>query len=321
MSTAPKLPWKHHYVPQFLLRNFTGEKGQLYVFDKLTEKTFQSTTGNVAAEGGFYDFELGGDRHSMEAHLSQIESRTASIISSILRDQSLARLTRVDRETVSLFAAIQQVRVNSVRHRIRSINVGIRGELARRMIDAEKVLPALDDAGVKFQAISLIHRAEEFAKFFYEKAWVLQRSPEGDPLYISDNPITLHNLVERPGRGNLGLNSLGIEIYLPISQQFSICFFCQRTHHRILQALQGVAEHERGIGPFPIDLSSMRKLSDVIAGGTPEPLLPDNVIHLNHLQVLFSSRFIYSATDNFALVRSMLLDNSNLKHPRKLVIQ
>jgi len=40
-----------HYVPQFLLKQFTsGKKPQVWVFDKTTGKKFKSHVKNVASE-------------------------------------------------------------------------------------------------------------------------------------------------------------------------------------------------------------------------------------------------------------------------------
>ena len=50
---------QHHYVPRFLLRNFTqGKKPQIFVYDKSNDKQFRTNIKNVAAESGFYDIEV-----------------------------------------------------------------------------------------------------------------------------------------------------------------------------------------------------------------------------------------------------------------------
>jgi hypothetical protein len=47
---------RQHYVPQFLLRYFSGnDKGQLYVFDKTNEKAFQANPINLAVISNYYD--------------------------------------------------------------------------------------------------------------------------------------------------------------------------------------------------------------------------------------------------------------------------
>ena len=116
------------------------------------------------------------------------------------------------------------MRVKGMRHRIKSINSGMRNVLAERGIDPGDVIPEMKESDVKRESLANVQMAREFAKYFYDKAWILQRAPESTPLFASDNPVTLHNLIKRR---RLGLNSSGVEIYLPISRQFSICFLCR----------------------------------------------------------------------------------------------
>ena len=47
---------KQHYVPQGYLRRFANTRGQLYVFDKYTCRSFVSTVHDVANINYFYDF-------------------------------------------------------------------------------------------------------------------------------------------------------------------------------------------------------------------------------------------------------------------------
>lgn len=52
-------PKVHHYVPQFLLREFvTGSRQQLYAFDKQTGRTYATPIDRAAAESGFNDVDL-----------------------------------------------------------------------------------------------------------------------------------------------------------------------------------------------------------------------------------------------------------------------
>lgn len=49
--SAPKL---HHYVPQFYLRRFLNDHGQLWVWDKTKDVTFSTDPSRVAAQTNFY---------------------------------------------------------------------------------------------------------------------------------------------------------------------------------------------------------------------------------------------------------------------------
>lgn len=318
MTTDQIHPKNQHYVPQFLLRNFSDDaNGRLNVFDKQNGSSFITSCRNVAAENGFYDY--GGKQKSLEPLMASLEAKVSATINGIIEQQSLAHLTSDDRISLSLFSAVQQLRVKGVRHRLKSMNTGIRRVLEERGIDPGNVVPEMDDDDIKLQSLSHIQMAKEFAQYYYEKAWTLQRAPENTPFYTSDNPITLHNLVESPGRSNLGIMSPGVEIYLPISKRFSICFVCKSTYHAARKALRDADVIRRRFGFCP-DVTPIEDLTKAIESGEPDSLTPDNVVHQNSLQVLYSSRFVFSYNGDFELVRSMLAVHPHLKNPREVTV-
>jgi len=47
--------------------------------------------------------------------------------------------------------------------------------------------------------------------------------------------------------------------------------------------------------------------------GCPLQLNEQNAIHQNSLQVIYSSRFVFSPTDDFTLAKSMIVDSPNLR--------
>jgi hypothetical protein len=49
---------RHHIVPQFILKQFSDEKGLVRVYDKLTGKDFKSGINNVFLENDYYNFNI-----------------------------------------------------------------------------------------------------------------------------------------------------------------------------------------------------------------------------------------------------------------------
>ena len=49
------MPERHHYVPRLLLNGFSRDE-KIWLFDKQTEKTFQTNTKNAFVEGDFIVF-------------------------------------------------------------------------------------------------------------------------------------------------------------------------------------------------------------------------------------------------------------------------
>jgi uncharacterized protein DUF4238 len=46
-----------HTVPQSYLRRFAVQRDMIWVFDKVTRRSFLTNVRNVASEAGFYDFD------------------------------------------------------------------------------------------------------------------------------------------------------------------------------------------------------------------------------------------------------------------------
>lgn len=84
-------PRKHHYVPQFYLRGFVGEKDQLFVCDRPSEKSFRTTPKNVAAERDFNTVEIEGiDPAAVEKALADFEGKVAPALERIKEAKSLS---------------------------------------------------------------------------------------------------------------------------------------------------------------------------------------------------------------------------------------
>lgn len=115
---------------------------------------------------------------------------------------------------------------------------------------------------------------------------------QDQPLYISDNPVTLHNHDEGDLRGNLGIAVQGIQINLPISSKYSRGLYC--TSHK--EIIEGLYEKHH------------------VPNGSPIPLEPQNVTHLNALQVAFSTRFVLSSIRDFHLVEEMITENPSFQN-------
>ena len=113
-SQGPALqePRKHHFVPQWYLRQF-GSKRQIAVFDKTTGQYATSRPKNIAYVEGLYDLDhpiLA--RTAVERLLSNIESRAAPAFRLLAR-QGVDALNDEQREDVAAFVAAQQLRVPS----------------------------------------------------------------------------------------------------------------------------------------------------------------------------------------------------------------
>ena len=212
-----------------MLKQFTtGKKPQVWVFDKQTGKKFKSHIKNVASENGFYDFSIKSGDYTIEPSLSDIESHASQVFKDIIREGSIENLSQERKIFLSHFFALQFVRTRQHRQIFKDMADALKDSLEKWGDDPSQVkeYTTVDGNTLKLHGIRSILKSSEFAPYFLNKTWVLFKAPKEFPLYISDNPITLQNMIDHGFYGNIGLDVKGIEIYCPISKFFTIGMLC-----------------------------------------------------------------------------------------------
>jgi len=323
------LPKVQHYVPQFILRNFClNENEQIYAFDKKTEKIYQTNIKNVAAESGFYNFKRDEVSFSAENNLGNLETTTAKLISKINAEESLAHITKSERMVLSIFIAAQIARVKQQRIKLKKLNDNILMILEKMGVDPNKVdgfSPSSEDEIKELTILTLKESIISFTPYILNKAWMLFRAPDTIDHLISDNPVTLQNQNDFSPYGNLGLAVKGIEIYFPISRKLSLGIFAKdieeslRDGYKKYKLLKffGLARY------VPIPKEITERLENIMLGfksGNAIQSKEENVVNKNSLQIMQSSRFIYSSKDDFSLVQQILREHPEYKEPPYPVI-
>lgn len=299
-----------HYVPQLLLRRFSGARdGQIWAFDKQTGRAFPTSTKKVAAEKDFYDLEVDEVILTLEPSLACLEAVVADIFAGIVERESLDGLTDADRAHLSMFAAAQMLRTKYQRDLWERLHGDLRDAIIRRGGDPKDISGFVESeapGALKAESLRFLHEtAPRFAALFAQKTWVLYKAPRDDPFYISDNPIALQNtLNQNPYGGSLGLACPGIEIYLPLSPVLCLCFLCPTviTHIRELE------EKGRRIGLNVDGIAAVAAIN-----GKSGTLRPESVMNLNSLQVLYSVRFVFANAECFGLVQRMITEHPEFK--------
>jgi hypothetical protein len=312
-------PKKHHYVPQFLLRSFVTMDGtRLYVFDKRTDRVFLASVADVAAENRLYEFSFGDQTATIEPSLADFESKAAGVLREVLRNDNLADLTVYQRVVLSGLVAQLLLRSPQQRAVMRHINVKLRQRVWAMGTDPDLLpqLRVLDKNEEKlFTASVLPDLMEQFIPVISEKAWILHSVPEDETLYISDNPVAMHNELKFDLRGNVGLAVEGVEVYLPISRRRCLGMYCPSVRSEIEAAYE---EYQRlsAAGRQPLPPSPPEeavRLLGAFRTGKCSSLPKVSIEFVNSLQVWNAERYVYSAVDDFALAREMLARNLKLR--------
>lgn len=267
-----------HYVPQFLLKNFSSrERKFIWAYDKKEKYSIKNQIKErpikkVASEEYFYDQNINNEIGSYEYELQKVEDATAPIIDKIIETKSIIDLSEEERRILSFFITLQNLRT--------------KGSLLKTETSMENLSEQLKDkANVKIPNInskkiwfSMLEKSTSFYEILMNKVWMLNES--NNSFLISDNPVTLQNTTDKSEiRGTLGLDSFGIEIYLPLSPSLTLCLFCEKYFEKN-------GYHKKYI---------------------PNSICEPNYIeNLNWLQIIYSERFIFSHNNEFELVKKIL---------------
>jgi hypothetical protein len=320
---------QQHYVPRFLLKNFThGKKPKVFVYDKSNDKRFHTNIKNVAAENGFYDMEVEYGVLTMEPGLSRLETSTSAIIKKLTKNKDIKLLSDDEAGILAFFLAVQFVRTKE--HRLKFEHIGKQFIETLREMDAseEQIKEMIGSPGEipenKLFGLKSLANAKDFVPHFLSKVWLLLETTPKHPFFISDNPITFHNDMDHRPYGNLGLAVKGIQIYFPLSSTLCLNLLCPTIAEEFRKAYDNMKLLDQ-IAPGLADSTMKRPtfaraFCEGFMNGTPIQVIEDNITMLNSLQVMFSSRFVYCEFDKFELVEKMIRDNGKFREGLKPVV-
>lgn len=303
---------KHHYVPQTLLRRFRSDprREQIYVFDKHAMKSFPSSIGDAGCENYFNTVVVEGHVVPFEGLFNDNDTQLARLLEKILGARSLADLTPEDRHGLSEVVAAQIVRTKLRRTTMRVIAEELIAELNAGGFGPGLVqtLSVPSDQQLRRAALLSYLHLDLIIGALHSKRLVLVATPGDSPLWISDNPVVMRN--EFP-YGRLGLAEKGIEIYMPISPEFALGFWCPSIELKISRLLAWPSS--------AIDARWFSSILESIRSGRAIAFAQDICDELNYLQVTWSSRFLYGPSDDFALAREVIAAHPDVRDVQSLV--
>jgi hypothetical protein len=264
-----------HYVPQFLLRNFSSNSSctHLWLFDKVAfakkwKAIEERSIKSVASEEYFYDYEVSHEHDSFEYQFGLIENGVAPILEKLISTKDLDCLLQGEPELLALFVALQMSRTKGSLSNTEKFSVDFTDKMRGFGVDVTQV----DPKGL-WRAHML--NAHQYSEILLRKKWILQKSNQ--QFYCSDNPVALNNSTNRSiVRGTLGLKSEGIEIYLPLGSSLVLNICCERVYKDIPR------------GTY--------QLQDV------------NIEYCNWLQIRNAERFVFSSKNNFELAVEVTIE-------------
>lgn len=107
-----KEPIRHHYVPQFILRNFCDEKGYVNYYDKTTNEVTFCEPRDIFMEKNLYRDEINHIENptKIEKDLARFEGEISQIVKKKFLDGNKIVLTKEEDEKLKLFFFIMGFR-------------------------------------------------------------------------------------------------------------------------------------------------------------------------------------------------------------------
>ncbi|MEK6495309.1 DUF4238 domain-containing protein [Myroides odoratimimus] len=267
-------PKNQHYVPKVLLKSFSSKDSFIWTYDKVAKNKNwnvikKRSINRVASENYFYDQVQNNKDFSFEYELGKIERETSPLIEKLVLNQNINSITELEKEKLSYFVAIQLIRTKFQLNRIKDYVINFE-EKTNSFIGIKQ-----DPIDYKMLWFSLFEAAKEFSMAIKNKVWFLGQSDK--LFYTSDNPVVLQNTINKSTiRGTIGLDSYGIEIYMPLSDSVILCMFCEK----LLQNKHGIL--------------NLKKFNS------------ENILNVNALQFYQSERFLFSSSNNFEMIEEII---------------
>lgn len=301
-SNSPKI---HHYVPQAQLRHFSGssDKKFVYAFDKKTDRSFEdSISHHAGAEEHFNTIFVNQNKEVFEGVFEKVDKTSPKLISKIVESGLVNWLNQDDREALCDLFVTQYIRTRFIRESFIEAGSKIRDFANRHGINDITSMPSENDAR-KFAKDMFLNRRELISSL-RRLIPLLYVATGSRQFVISDHPITLQNAFPY---GDLGLESAGILLTLPLSPKYAITLNCPTILEKVRQNTFLDLEEKTA--------RNAKKILECVSVGKPFELSDEVVIQNNNQQIMQSNRFIYSATDEFDFAKQFLDEHKKFRSP------
>lgn len=282
----------HHYVPQFALRHFSlPHKNRIAVYDKMENKVFVSSVRNVACEKDYYRISMDDVFPSFESRLANFEDISSKVIDKISTCKNINELNYEDRIVLSLYIAVQFNRGPKVRAAWLALHEKMK-EKMEFFGKGKKIEKIERPRGIELNDTihELIMFSTQLTPTILGKDWGIISSDHA-AFYTSDSPVVLMNDILKSGAyGNLGFSVPWIKIYFPICRRRVLAMYCKNICNTIANGAQ---------------TTYSETLLACFRGGEVMNANEALINNINTLQVESSTRYVFSSTPGFDLIKRL----------------
>ena len=334
----------HHYVPKFILRNFLTDpkKEQVSVFDKQTDRTFQTSIRNVMAETRFNEFAFDDNWiASFEPIACGAENLLLPHYRQVVAERKLSA-DPMQKAALAFLVAFQFLRTRAQRERWKDVEqmivqkVEAMGGKMQDMKGWEDWRPNSEDDHKRDHLLSMRDSISEFTQIIASKDFLLAEATPDRLFYIPDTPVCLSNSLDHGPYGNLGLSVRGIEIYLPLSNDLMLCAWCpsileelrtahakgkdQRRSELLGLVSQGkilISQVKPIINQFEDMECNINNLIACADNGIPISSASDNMDFYNSLQVSWATRYVVCPSNQYGLAKKFNREKPEFRNGRR----
>ena len=269
-------------------------------------------------EKDFHNVRVGDNVLSFENKFTYIEDQAAPIIAQVVRRNSLASLEPQDQAILHMFVVVQLLR--SKRRRLDW--AAMSNEIKKRWPEADLNPLKEEMSDEEYEKLMVLNatfsRLEELTSALLSKHSYLMVKDRAGDLYISDNPLVMHNNKQYGPYGNIGLAVPHIEIYYPLSHEVVLAYMCPLTmkeiqeKHRASDTEVNSLFSKRFMSPkglsitdsveierFRAEIQRAKDHFALIQNERVVPISSENLVFLNSLQVMSSFRYLACRTNDF----------------------
>lgn len=304
---------RQHVVPRFYLERFVNPRtSNIPTFDKITQKSYETSVWNVAQERFFYDLHLaaikpehreGLDIQACEKGLAAIEGYFAQVLDGLIGLKPQRGIHPELRQMLAIQVAIQWMRTRRCRDTMIELTnktaQAYANELVRRNYpDCPKenypTVTLEEHSESTLHSLSLFdqQRWEQLAGEFQRHIWLLAVNETAVPLYTSDHPVVRRANLPDDQTGGIGISSPGVEFFLPVSPKYGLLIL-ERTY------FQQHEKYDNGLVVFAVE----------------------NVEVFNRLQVEQCHRHIFCSSGDFTTAERVCRENPAVCDPERATVE
>ncbi|MCX7409104.1 MAG: DUF4238 domain-containing protein [Planctomycetales bacterium] len=290
---------RQHYVSQFYLRGFTNAVGRLFCFDKVSVKSYPTSTEAAAQEPNFYEIPSGSLEgvevpvNVIENALASIERMWAPIHADLISNADAGIISEALKRDYSPFLVIQWMRTRAYRDWMYATTQLAMQSFADELVEAnfpgesvqitvgKELLPAMHA-----KKLLDLDEVEKMACHLIRHRWVIGINDTEHLFYTSDHPVVRRANRTLAGRPMVGILDPGVEIVFPLDSRH-ILLVLEREH------FTDWAEHEN----------------------RAVVLSQNQVRAYNSLQVMRCDKRLLCADDDFDIAREICAAHPEVRNP------